>query len=170
MRPGPSRVALILALGIAGGRALADERPSPAFERIKSLAGEWKGTARGHGAEQGMPATASIRVVSAGSAVMLVTGPGTPHEMVTMFHRADGALLATHYCSAQNQPRMKARAAKDPRKLTFEFVDGTNLRAHPGHMQRLVLTTPEDGRHQQEWTFSDGAKTNTMVFDMEREK
>jgi hypothetical protein len=30
----------MVALGIAGGRALADERPSPEFERIKSLAGE----------------------------------------------------------------------------------------------------------------------------------
>jgi hypothetical protein len=161
---------LAVALWIAAGRALADGTSSPEFERIKSLAGEWKGTARGHGADQATPTAASIRVVSAGSAVMLVTDSGTPHEMVTMFHRADGALLAAHYCAAQNQPRMKARATKDPNKLTFEFVDGTNLREHPGRMQRLVLTMAEGGRHQQEWTFRDGAKTNTMVFDMEREK
>ncbi len=170
MRRGALGVAWAISLGIAGGQALADEQPSPEFERIKALAGEWKGTARGHGADQAMPTSASVRVASAGSAVMLVTDPGTPHEMVTMFHRDDGGLLATHYCSAQNQPRMKAQATKDPTRVTFEFVDGTNLGAHPGHMQRLVLTMTEAGRHRQEWTFSDGGKGHTMVFELERAK
>jgi hypothetical protein len=35
---------------------------------------------------------------------MLVTDPGTVHEMVTTFHDAYGAVVATHDCSAQNQP------------------------------------------------------------------
>jgi len=52
---------------------------------------------------------------------MLTTGPGTPHEMVTMFHRDDTALMATHYCSAMNQPRMlRVREDKRAEDCTIE--------------------------------------------------
>jgi hypothetical protein len=142
--------------------------PNPQLEKIKTLAGEWQGTARGGGDAKGMPTVATIKVVSAGSAVMLVTDPGTPHEMVTMFHADDGSVLATHYCAAQNQPRMKATAASTPDRLTFEFVDGTNLKAHPGRMQRLVLAVPDGAHHTQEWLFLDAGKSSTMVFEMTR--
>jgi len=165
------------ALGLAGRTAAGEpaaaapaEAPSPEFDRIRALAGDWEGTAVGHGAAKPMPTRATVRVVSAGSAVMLVTDPGTPHEMVTMFHRDDDALVATHYCSAMNQPRMKARPGIDPRKIAFEFVDGTNLGAHPGHMQRLVLTADGPDHHLQEWTFTQGDQTGTMRFDMRRKK
>ncbi len=166
-----SRTSLAIVAGIvvAAAPALADEKPSPEFDRIKALAGEWEGTARGHGADATSTA-ASIRVVSAGSAVMLVTDPGSPHEMVTMFHRDDGALVATHYCSAMNQPRMRARPGKDATQLAFEFADGTNLRAHPAHMQRLVLSMPDADHHVQEWTLKDGSARHTMVFDMRRKR
>ncbi len=156
-------------VAVASAPALAEEKPSPEFDRIKSLAGEWEGTARGGGA-QATPTAATIRVVSAGSAVMLVTDPGSPHEMVTMFHRDDGALVATHYCSAMNQPRMRARPGKDATQLAFEFADGTNLRAHPAHMQRLVLSMPDADHHVQEWTLKDGSARHTMVFDMRRKR
>jgi hypothetical protein len=170
----PPRWILGLALAVtfaAGGPASAEEKASPEFDRIKVLAGQWEGTAKGHGSpDKGMPTVATIRVVSAGSAVMLTTDPGTAHEMVTMFHRDDGATIATHYCSAMNQPRMKAEPSTDPAKLAFEFVDGTNLKAHPGHMQRLVLNMAGTDRHIQEWTFNEAGKTNTMVFEMKRKK
>ena len=53
--------------------APAAETPSPDFDRLRSLAGEWEGTAR-EGADPKILATrATIKVVSAGSAVMLVT-------------------------------------------------------------------------------------------------
>jgi hypothetical protein len=171
MRFGPIGFALLtLAVSFASGRALADDKASPALERLKSLAGEWEGKAQGPGADKASPTAASIRVVAAGSAVMLVTDAGTPHEMVTMFHPDDGALMATHYCAAMNQPRMKAQPQKDPDKVTFEFVDGTNLGAHPGRMQRLVLTTTDRDHHRQEWSFLEGGKTATMALELTRKK
>ncbi|HTO99447.1 MAG TPA: hypothetical protein VMK66_20505 [Myxococcales bacterium] len=150
--------------------ALAEEKASPGFDQIKSLAGEWEGTAKGHGSDAPLPTQATVRVVSAGSAVMLVTAPGTPHEMVTMFHRDDQALVATHYCSAMNQPRMRAREGKDASKISFEFADGTNLGAHPAHMQTLVLTMLDADHHQEEWTFRDGTTEHKMLFDLRRKK
>ena len=41
---------------------------------------------------------------------------GTPHEMITMFHMDQAELLATHYCSAHNQPRMRAVPSGQPAK------------------------------------------------------
>jgi hypothetical protein len=116
-----------------------------------------------------MPTRASIKVVSAGSAVMLVTDPGTDHEMVTLFHEDDGALLATHYCAAMNQPRMKAKPAAEGDRLVFEFQDGTNLKTNPGHMQRLSLVLPDPQHQVQEWTFAgpDG-KEQTMTMELTR--
>jgi hypothetical protein len=177
MRPRHVAILIGAALALAAAPASAhehdaavDEKASPALDRLKALAGEWEGTARAPGADKAHPTKASVRVVSGGSAVMLVTDPGTPHEMVTMFHGDDGALVATHYCAAMNQPRMKAAPGGDPAKLAFEFMDGTNLGAHPAHMQRLVVTTAGKDRHQQEWTFLDGGKPATMTMDLERKK
>lgn len=51
--------------------------------------------ATGHGSK--VKTRATFRVVSAGSAVMLTTDPGTAQEMVTLFHQDDDALMATHY-------------------------------------------------------------------------
>jgi hypothetical protein len=180
MKPWSGGLALALAASLAAVAPVrADDQmshdpakpavpPNPQLERIKSLAGEWQGTAHAPGDSKGMATVATVKVVSAGSAVMLVTDPGTPHEMVTMFHADDGPVLATHYCSAMNQPRMKATAASTPERITFEFVDGTNLKTRPGRMQRLVLAVPDAGHHTQEWVFLEAGKASTMVFEMTR--
>ena len=149
--------------GMASG-----EPPDPRFEALKALAGEWEGKARQDGAELKGTTRASFKVVSGGSVVMLVTDAGTPHEMVTMFHRDDGALIATHYCAAMNQPRMRARAGGDPSAIAFEFQDGTNLKAHPGRMEGLVVAMPKPGTHLQTWTYRDGAKASTMQMELTR--
>jgi hypothetical protein len=87
-----------------------------------------------------------------------------------MIHRDDGALIATHYCAAMNQPRLRARAGDDPNAIAFEFQDGTNLKAHPGRMQGLVMAMPKAGAHNQTWTYAEGAKTSTSIFEMKRVK
>jgi hypothetical protein len=154
----------------AAKMAAATETPSPEFDRLKALAGEWEGLAKPEGEAKAIPTRATIKVVSAGSAVMLVTDPGMPHEMVTMFHRDGEALLATHYCSAMNQPRMKARAGSPAGTLTFEFVDGTNLGPHPGRMQGLVLGLPDADHQTQRWIFKAGAAEQQMLFELKRVK
>ncbi len=169
--------AAVVALALVPRTGLADpvkapaEPPSPAFDRLRSLAGEWEGTGAGSADGKPFQTRARIQVVSGGSAVMITTDPGGKYEMVTLIHRDDGgALLATHYCAAKNQPRMKAATPADPGRIAFEFIDGTNLAAYPGRMQRLVLLTPGPDRHVQEWTYRAGGKDSTDVFDMNRVK
>ena len=156
--------AALLAISLAGPvRAEGDS----GFQALKALSGSWVGVAR-EGSRRAMATRATFRVVSGGSAVMLTTDPGTPHEMVTLFHEDDGTLMATHYCAAQNQPRLRAQPSEDGKTLVFEFVDGTNLGAHPGRMQRLVITLPDRDHQVQEWTYREGDAESTARFEMHR--
>jgi len=157
--------AAVLALSLAGP-ARADD--SPGLHALRSLAGSWSGRARE--GSRSMATRATYRVVSGGSAVMLTTDPGTPHEMVTLFHEDDGVLMATHYCAAKNQPRFRAQPGGDDKELVFEFVDGTNLGAHPGRMQRLVIRLPDRDHQVQEWTYRDGDAESTARFELRRKR
>ena len=89
--------------------------------------------------------------------------------MVTVFNPDGKGLMATHYCSAKNQPRMKLEPGTDPKVLRFTFLDATNL-ADPqiGHMVGLTLRIADADHHTQEWTFSDHGKEMTEKFDMHR--
>src|SRR3954467_2783963 len=67
---------------------------SPEFERMKALAGTWKGkTDMGQGP---IEMTVEYRVISGGSAVEERIFAGTPKEMVTMYHDKNGKLALTH--------------------------------------------------------------------------
>lgn len=138
--------------------------PNPAFDKIKALEGDWIGTAEGTSSKM------SYKVVSAGSAVLLVMeGHGPSDEMLTIFHPDGERLLMTHYCSAKNQPRMKFVKGDDPNVLRFEFLDATNL-ADPkiGHMVELTLRLLDANHHIQEWTYSEAGKEQTATFDIHR--
>jgi hypothetical protein len=137
---------------------------------LKGLAGEWRGTGSVPGDDRTFPVRATIKVVSGGSAVMLVTDPCGEHEMVTMFHQDDGALLATHYCAAMNQPRLKARPDATAKQVAFDFADGTNLKSYPARMQSLVMAMPDANRHVETWVSRDGGQEETMRFDLARVK
>jgi hypothetical protein len=150
-----------------------EHHPKPianaAFDRLATLAGNWKGKYTGpEGSFEGM---ASFRVVSAGSAIMLsMDEHNQDTEMITMFN-PDGhsALVATHYCSGQNQPRMKMAGITDPNVLVFDFLDGTNLQG--GHMKKLVLTIIDADHHTQVWTYDEGnGKESTAKVDYTRVK
>ncbi len=144
----------------------ATNNASAGFDALKSLAGEWEGKANMHGQE--MPVTTSFRVVSDGSAILNLLGEGTPHEMVTMFHMDNGDLLATHYCSEHNQPRLRLSSG-DSTVLNFDFKDATNL-ASPsaGHMAHVKFTILDANHHVEEWTFDNNGKIETNRLEFHR--
>jgi hypothetical protein len=131
--------------------------PKAAFERMKSLAGEWKGQA-GHG-EQTFPAVVTYKLASNGSVVMETLMPGTPHEMISMYHLDGGELVMTHYCAMGNQPRMKLdTTASTQDELKFAFVGGTNLDpAKDGHIHAGALKF-DGAALLADWTFWAGGK------------
>jgi len=149
------------------GHSASPLLPNPAFEKIKSLAGKWEG-AYGDGKTKSVM---NFRIVSNGSAVILSMDESSKGEMITVFHPDGKGLIATHYCSARNQPRMQAVASSNPNVLRFEFKDITNLPdAQVGHMQALTLTVLDPNHHIQEWTFVQDGKQETGKFDVRRAK
>lgn len=138
--------------------------PNPAFDKIKSLAGNWEGTAKGE------KVTANYKVMSAGSAVMLfMPGEKPGDEMVTVFHPDNEKLMVTHYCSAKNQPRMVMVSGSDPNVIKFEFLDATNLPSPDApHMVGLTLKVLDPNHHIQSWTFSMNGKPHSEDFDLRR--
>ena len=88
---------------MAGTGALAEEHmhQAPAvskeLERVKQLAGRWEGISQEEGKEA-EPAVVEYKVTSGGSAVVETLFPGTPHEMVSVYHDEHGKVAMTHYC------------------------------------------------------------------------
>lgn len=169
------KVFVAVAVLVVAGLAQAQNPPvqssgsGAAFDKLKLLAGEWEGNANEGGKE--IPTTTSFRLVSDGSVLMNLLAPGTPHEMITMFHLDGNDLLATHYCSAHNQPRMRAVPASDPNVVAFEFKDATNLSSlAAGHMDRVKFTVVDPNHHVEEWTFLANGQTTTRRLDFYRKQ
>jgi hypothetical protein len=141
---------------------------SPEWKKLTSLVGQWEGTTEEGGKK--LPTQVEIRMTGGGSAVMHVAGKDTPHEMVTMFHPDGKELLATHYCAARNQPRLKLSPAKAANQLAFTFKDGTNIGPTDGHMSGLVITVLDADHHTETWTYTDGGKETSSVFTYARKK
>lgn len=119
------------------------------FEKLKKLAGVWQ---TGDEDKDGIPdVTAIFRVVSGGSAVAEYLMPGTEHEMVTMYHLDNDSIVATHYCSLGNQPRMRAKTGGESNVMDFEFLDGTNMTPTDMHIHSLLLTIKDDDHVTANW-------------------
>jgi hypothetical protein len=134
------------------------------FDKLKMLVGEWEGTGSG-----GHPVQVSYRLVSGGSALM-ETMKSADEEMVTVYHRDKDAVMMTHYCAVNNQPRMRSTPKTSTGKqLAFELVGVSNL-ATPasGHMQRLVLMFDDDKHITQQWMWKEAGKEKTDEFHLAR--
>jgi hypothetical protein len=144
-------------------RAVKD---TAAWQSLKALVGQWDGTVNEGGKEQ--PSHVEMRMTGGGSALMHWMAKDTPYEMVTVFHPDLDELLATHYCAAHNQPRLKMTSAT-PKRLVFTFKDGTNIAPGDGHMVGLAVVIIDANHHDEEWTYDEGnGKTQTSVFHYTR--
>ena len=91
-------------------------------------------------------------------------------SMVTMYHLDGNSIMMTHYCSAGNQPRMRAKRSQG-NTIVFQFVDAANLkRSADGHMQRLVIKFQDKDHVTEEWTWKADGKETTSLFTMQRVK
>lgn len=173
--------AVIVTSGLViGGSVLAgaaspskEMRQAPAasaeLQKILALAGRWKGTSNGpEGKDQ--PVAVEYRVTSGGSAVIETLFPGTPHEMVTVYHDVHGTLAATHYCMLGNQPELVLTSAT-PSQLEMSLAPGTAIDpATETHMHALTLAWADENHLTQTWTlFEQGKATDSSIITVSRE-
>jgi hypothetical protein len=160
-------IALSSVLALAGDPAMPMGKSNAAFDRMKSLVGEWQGTM-----PDGKPVTVSYSLVSGGTALMERLAPGTETEMVTMYTADGDDVMMTHYCDMNNQPRMKAsKPSAGAAAYTFNYVDATNLSSPKmPHMQKLVTTFKDSDHITQEWALGTGSGEQKEVFSFARKK
>lgn len=165
--------ACLVGLGTAVSRA--DEHhakpisaPAPEFEQIKHLVGRWKGISQ-MGSGEGEPAAVEYKLTSGGSAIVETLFPGTPHEMVSVYHTRRGKLSMTHYCMLGNQPRLDLVKASKGR-LEFSMADDSGIdSATDLHMHTLTMTWTDPDHLTQVWTsFEGGAAKDSTTITLSR--
>jgi hypothetical protein len=150
----------LLALAVLSALPALAGPADPAWDKLKTLVGAWQGMA------EGRPVAVTYALVSNGTALMETLESGHAATMVTMYTPDGATLLATHYCAAGNQPRMRAKASPDGKSLDFEFQDVSNVAGSSGDvMRRLVITFVDADHFEQQWTSRDqGGQEHTSVF------
>ena len=158
----------VIALALMGtGRPTAAEKANSvlAFEQLKSLVGEWKGV------QGGTEIKLIYTLIANGSALMEEFRPATEAPMLTMFTVDGDHIIATHYCSAGNQPQMMTKAMTAPaaKSLTFSLSHVYGMKT-PGDWHNTGLTvTMEDKQHlTQVWTYEYNGKSGTNTFHFTR--
>lgn len=164
------------------GTAAAKPAPAPApvkppsaakkaFEKMKTVNGEWEGTLTTTPTSEadGIKGTIKMKVTSMGNAMVHeVNLVGRKDNPITMFYIDSDNLFLTHYCDAGNRPRMVGKASPDGKQVEFELVDVAGDMKY--HMHHSVFTFIDDDHHIEEWTFMVGDKPVLAKFDMHRKK
>lgn len=158
----------MLGILLLAGTAAGQSKSAAAFDRMKTLAGEWEGNLGG-----GATGRATYKLVSNGTA-LLETIYGEEHSdgMITVYHADGESLLATHYCAVGNQPRLRAiLTAGKTDALTFRLVDVSNVKpSQESQMNGLVVRFEDADHFTQEWTATEKGKTTTSMFRWTRKK
>jgi|SRR3984957_5285984 hypothetical protein len=145
------------------------------FDQLKTLAGTWDGhvtTVPTQAEIEGKPIRATLRVTSMGHTLMHeMTGTGRPDDPITMLVVDKDRLLLTHYCDADNRPRMAGKSSPDGQTVEFDFLDVSGNLEY-GHMQHAKFTLVDADHHSEEWTFMapDGVHSVRAHMDLQRTK
>jgi hypothetical protein len=142
----------------------AEDKPasSPAFDALKKLAGDWTATG-----PDGKPMETKFRLTAGGSVLHETLFPGTPMEMVTVYHMDGPDLILTHYCMLGNQPKLKASSTKETSKISFKSVGGTNMKLTDNHMGMATIKLIDDNTFEADWcSCSDGKADESHHVNM----
>ena len=169
-----SRVSFILGavslslFGLANG----EERGGPAmFARLRALAGEWEGSVEWSGArtEKGKMNATYYLTGSGSSIVENLTVNGT--VLMTSVYHLDGVdLRMTHFCAAQNQPRLRATRLDDAKgAVEFSLLDITNLPSPGGpHVEGLTIRFLDPEQIALTFTFVSGRERSYERIELRR--
>jgi hypothetical protein len=140
-------------------------KAQPALDQLKTLQGDWLWA---EGEDKGK-LVARYTVSSGGTTVVENLFPGTNHEMITVYHVDGDKLMLTHYCSAGNQPQMRAEPATD--KLVFTCAGGSNMKSHDdGHMHAMTMTFIDHDHITCQWTWMERGQGGPKTFSFQRKK
>ena len=148
--------------------------PTPAkadasvMDRFRALEGTWVST---YDMPEWPPQEVHYETIAADSAVVETIFDGQPHEMMTVFHLDGEELHCTHYCAAQNQPRLIAETITSDR-VVFATADVSNLASPDAmYMGAAEFTFIDEDHIEVSWTsFEHGKQGETIHVTSERKK
>jgi hypothetical protein len=156
----------------AMGTSEAQEGASAAaLAQLRGLAGEWEGSFEWTGARTATGRiSATYSETGNGSAVVENLAVDGVPSMTSVYHLDSGDLRMTHYCAAQNQPRLKARQIDIAKGiLDFEFLDATNLRSPDSpHVYGLEMRLLNADHITLAFLFEGGGKASKEFIDLKR--
>lgn len=155
----------VMASVIATAAVGADKTKSEeAFDRLTSLQGKWEGE------QNGSKVTVNYSLTANGSALMEEFRPENGRVMITMFTVDGDHLIATHYCSAKNQPQMVTSAITDSQTpLAFKLAHITGLKSPADwHNTGLTVIRGDNDHLTQEWTYEAKGQAGKRVFHYTR--
>jgi hypothetical protein len=160
------RMALIFSMVAIPMGAAEAPAADPAWTKLKTLVGEWKGRYEGHDAAGAGEVRLSYDLVSSGTALLETMDSAHDATMITVYHPDGSRLMATHYCAGGNQPRLVASGlSPDGKSLTFRFLDATNVTDPKGElMDELVVTFVDADHFVQEWGSRTADKQRIGTF------
>ncbi len=159
-------VAAILLIGTTIAQA-EKSKSTAAFEQLSSLVGEWKG------GQDGIDITLTYTLTADGSILMEEFRPAKGGVMMTMFSMDGDHLMATHYCSAGNQPQMVTETIEEPQKkaLVFSLIRVTGMTTpEDWHNTGLEIMLEDKDHLTQKWTYLYKGKTGTTIFHFTRKQ
>ena len=142
-----------------------------ALAQLRGLAGEWEGSFAWSGART---ATGNINATyyetGNGSAVVENLAVNGVPSMTSVYHLDGADLRITHYCAAQNQPRLRARQIDMAKGiLDFEFLDATNLRSPDApHVYGVEMRLLNADHITLAFLFEGGGKRSKEFIDLKR--
>ena len=153
-------VGMMVLVAAAASLAADKIKSEEAFDRLTSLKGEWKGE------QKGVKISVIYTLTANGSALMEEFRPDSGPVMITIFTVDGDHLIATHYCSAKNQPQMVTSAITDAQKpLAFALARITGLKSPDDWHNTGLTVIQEDNDHlTQEWTYQSKGKSGKTIF------
>lgn len=136
-----------------------------AFEQLSSLVGEWKGQ------QDGIDIALTYTLTADGSTLMEEFRPVKGSVMMTMFTVDGDHLIATHYCSAGNQPQMVTQPITEQQNKTLVFALARVTGMHTPedwHNTGLEVMLDDADHFTQKWTYLYKGKTGTSIFHYTR--
>ena len=138
---------------------------SQTFEKVKSLAGEWR-------APEGKDVMINVfRPIASGEAFVYEEWKRGAQLTSTVFYMVGSELRADHFCDLGNQLHYKVTLSPDGGTLLFELRDATNLDLHPRHFHSAAWRFVDATHFMQDWQIAGGGKeTKTVRLEFTRQK
>jgi hypothetical protein len=162
---------VLTALALAGdpSHPMPSHEGSKELQKIKALEGTWSGTSVM--GEMTHDASVIYAVTAAGSAVVETLHPGSPMEMVSVYHDTDGGLAMTHYCALGNQPYMvQSDSTKNSITLTLSKDAAIDVGTEE-HMHGVTMKFIGKDKLEATWIhYKDGAEAGEVKATLTRQE